>query len=100
MSFVTLEVDIEHGKVVPKEPGKLPQTGSGLLTILTPAPTTPSPLSPLAPLEAFKTLQRELQLTPEKAEAWKAAIRDARRLSAVAWEEFLCGPLASSAESV
>ena len=76
MSYVTLEVDIEHGNVVPKEPGKLPHTGSGLLTILTPAPTT---LPTLAPLDAFKTLQRELQLTPEKAEAWKAAIRDARR---------------------
>ena len=76
MSYVTLEVNIEQGKIVPKEPGKLPQTGSGLLTILSPAPTTPSSL---APLEAFRTLQRELQLTPEKAEAWKAVIRDARR---------------------
>lgn len=35
MSYVTLEVEIDHGKVVPKEPGKLPATGSGLLTILT-----------------------------------------------------------------
>jgi hypothetical protein len=31
MSYLTLEVDIKQGKVVPKEPGKLPETGSGLL---------------------------------------------------------------------
>jgi hypothetical protein len=76
MSYLTLEVDIKQGKVVPKEPGKLPETGSGLLTILKAAPTASSPV---APLEAFRALQREVQLTPEKAEAWKTAMRDARR---------------------
>ena len=30
MTYVTLEVEIEHGKVLPKEPGKLPETGGGL----------------------------------------------------------------------
>jgi predicted transcriptional regulator len=30
-------------------------------------------------VEAFKELQRRLQLTPEKAVAWQAAVRDARR---------------------
>ena len=30
-------------------------------------------------LQAFKELQRRLQLTPEKAAAWQAAVRDARR---------------------
>ncbi|MBI4659724.1 MAG: hypothetical protein HY735_12860 [Verrucomicrobia bacterium] len=76
MSYVTLEVQIDHGRVVPKEPGKLPETASGLLTILEAAPTIGSPMSPL---EAFRDLQRQLQLTPEKAEAWKTAIREARR---------------------
>jgi hypothetical protein len=36
MSYTTLEVEIEHGSIVPKEPQKLPDKGSGLLTILTP----------------------------------------------------------------
>jgi hypothetical protein len=40
MSYTTLEVDIEHGRIVPKEPQKLPEKGSGLLTILTPQLTT------------------------------------------------------------
>ena len=75
MSYLTLEVQIDHGKVVPKEPGKLPETASGLLTILQSAPAA---ASPMVALEAFRDLQRQLQLTPEKADAWKAAIREAR----------------------
>jgi hypothetical protein len=35
MTYRTVEVEIDHGKVVPKDPEKLPQTGTGLLTILT-----------------------------------------------------------------
>ena len=37
MSYRTVEVKFEHGKVVPKEPEKLPDTGAGLLTILSTA---------------------------------------------------------------
>ena len=37
MSYTTMEVEIDHGKVVPKEPAKLPEKGSGYLTILQPA---------------------------------------------------------------
>lgn len=36
MNYITLEVDIDHGQVVPREPGKLPDKGRGLLTILQP----------------------------------------------------------------
>lgn len=43
MSYTTLEVEIEHGRIVPKEPQMLPEKGSGLLTILTPhAPAAPA----------------------------------------------------------
>lgn len=38
MSYVTLEVDIDHGQIVLREPGKLPEKGSGLLTILPGSP--------------------------------------------------------------
>ncbi len=34
MTYRTVEVQIDHGKVVPKDPDKLPQSGKGLLTIL------------------------------------------------------------------
>jgi hypothetical protein len=45
MSYTTLEVEIEHGRVVPKEPQMLPEKGSGLLTMLNPAASAvPRPL--------------------------------------------------------
>lgn len=34
MSLVTIEVDIEHGRVIPRGGESLPETGSGLLTLL------------------------------------------------------------------
>ncbi|MSU56602.1 MAG: hypothetical protein EXS35_00200 [Pedosphaera sp.] len=43
MSYVTVEVEIDHGRVVPKEPEKLPEKGSGLLTILPPSAPRPQP---------------------------------------------------------
>lgn len=36
MSFLTLEVEIDHGHIVPKNPEVLPEKASGLLTILSP----------------------------------------------------------------
>jgi hypothetical protein len=45
MSYLTVEVEIDHGKVVPKEPEKLPEKGTGLLTILNPPPLSrPRPI--------------------------------------------------------
>ena len=38
MIYVTVEVEIEHGRIVAREPEKLPEKASGLLTIL---PTPP-----------------------------------------------------------
>lgn len=36
MDSITVEVDIDHGKLTPRQPHLLPETGTGLLTILTP----------------------------------------------------------------
>ena len=36
MSYVTVEVEIDHGRIVPREPERLPDKGNGLLTILQP----------------------------------------------------------------
>jgi hypothetical protein len=35
MRCVTMEAEIDHGRVIPKEPEKLPPTGIALLTVLT-----------------------------------------------------------------
>jgi hypothetical protein len=45
MSYLTVEVEIDHGHVVPKGAEALPERVSGLLTIL--APTAPSQLRPI-----------------------------------------------------
>lgn len=37
MSLLTVEVEIDHGKLTPKEPHLLPETGRGLLTVLAPS---------------------------------------------------------------
>ena len=42
MSYLTVEVEIDHGRIVPREPKKLPEKASGLLTILHAAPAQPS----------------------------------------------------------
>ncbi|MCX6906986.1 MAG: hypothetical protein NTY01_02970 [Verrucomicrobia bacterium] len=76
MTYMTLEVDIDHGKVLPKEANRLPESGRGLLTILEPAPAAPTGLTPLQALEA---LQKHLRLDEKAAAQWMAAVRDARR---------------------
>ncbi|MSU21255.1 MAG: hypothetical protein EXS30_07645 [Pedosphaera sp.] len=76
MSYLTLEVEIDHGKVLAKEPEKLPESGRGLLTILSPAAEKSAQLTPLQALEA---LQKHLNLDEKKAAEWMATVRDARR---------------------
>ena len=76
MSYLTLEVEIDHGKVVAKELSKLPEKASGLLTIFQSDAPEQSKLSPLQALEA---LQKHLHLDAKKAVAWMAAAREARR---------------------
>jgi len=76
MSYLTLEVDIDRGRVVAKEPGRLPEKGTGLLTILhTAEDGQPQP----TPLQALDALQKHLRLDPEKAAKWMDAVREARR---------------------
>jgi hypothetical protein len=76
VSYLTLEVEIDRGRVVAKEPGRLPEKGSGLLTILrSDADGQPE----LAPLEALDALQKHLKLDAEKATQWIETVRKARR---------------------
>jgi hypothetical protein len=39
MSFLTVEVELDHGRISPKGTEKLPEKAVGLLTILSPEPT-------------------------------------------------------------
>lgn len=76
MSYVTLEVEIDRGQVVAKEPGRLPEKGSGLLTILH---SDENGQSRLTPLQALEALQKHLGLDPKKAAEWMDGVREARR---------------------
>lgn len=45
MSYVTVEVEIDHGRVLPKGAETLPEKASGLLTIFSPPPVShPRPI--------------------------------------------------------
>ena len=44
MSYRTLEVEIDHGRVSAKGPEALPEKASGLLTILSPPLSQPRPI--------------------------------------------------------
>ena len=41
MSYITIQVDIDHGKVTAREPEKLPAKATGVLTIMSPQPSKP-----------------------------------------------------------
>jgi hypothetical protein len=74
MSYLTLEVEIDHGKVTAKAPAKLPDKASGLLTIF--QPDAPGKLTPLQALDA---LQKHMQLDAQKAVEWMNSVHTARR---------------------
>ena len=76
MSYLTLEIEIDHGRVVPKEPARMPQTGTGLLTIFQPDDHVQPALTPLQALDA---LQKHLRLDAPKTAAWMNLVREARR---------------------
>jgi hypothetical protein len=78
MSYVTLEVEIDHGRIIPTEPDKLPETGKGLLTVLQSEPQVLD-TERKARIQAFLELSKSLNLDEAKARAWMDQVRDARR---------------------
>jgi hypothetical protein len=76
MSYLTLKVEIDHGRVTTKEPAKLPEKASGLLTILQPEIATKPTMTPT---EALEALQKHLHLDDGRAAAWMESVREARR---------------------
>ena len=73
-----MEVEIDHGRIVPSEPSKLPQKGKGLLTVLESADEN-SDVPKMTQLEALEALQKHLKLDGKGADEWMATVRDARR---------------------
>jgi hypothetical protein len=73
MDYLTMEVDIDHGKVSPRGSTPLPNKATGLLTIF-PAPATTAPL-----LQTLESLQKHLGLDAAKAKNWMDTVQAARR---------------------
>ena len=76
MSYVTMEVEIDHGRVISKGHEVLPDKASGLLTILNPPEV---PAGKMSPIEALEALQEHLRLDEAGAARWMESVRDARR---------------------
>ena len=73
MSYVTLEVEIDRGRIVAREPEKLPENGNGLLTILQPAAGQPQGVKPARVRVELPLIrgdgQRIINPTPEELDA-------------------------------
>jgi hypothetical protein len=76
MSYLTVEVELDHGHVLAKGSQSLPEKGSGLLTIFQADADHPAAISPL---QALESLQKHLRLDAAKAGEWMSSVRDARR---------------------
>ena len=76
MSYLTVEVEIDHGHVSSKGAEALPDKASGLLTIF---PSEPLNGVSTSPLQALESLQKHLQLDAATAAEWMASVREARR---------------------
>ena len=76
MSYLTVEVEIDHGHVLAKGAESLPEKASGLLTIFPSDAVNPSASSPL---QALESLQQHLHLDATQAAQWMTSVREARR---------------------
>ena len=76
MSYLTVEVEIDHGHVLAKGAESLPEKASGLLTIFKSETVNHSAMSPL---QALESLQKHLRLDAAMAGEWMASVREARR---------------------
>jgi hypothetical protein len=75
MSYLTVEVEIDHGHVVAKGAEALPDKANGLLTIFPDAVNRAA----IFPLQALESLQKHLRLDATQAAEWMASVREARR---------------------
>ena len=76
MSYLTVEVEIDHGHVQAKGAETLPEKATGLLTIF---PSDAVNGTTLSPLQALESLQKHLRLDAARAAEWMASVREARR---------------------
>ena len=67
MTYITMEAEIDHGRIIPAEPEKLPVSGRALLTVLSSHERKPDYIK-------IKALLGKLR-TDIDTEAWQREIR-------------------------
>ena len=73
MSTLALEIDETLQQLDAETASRLERLVRDAIALVKPTPPPPEAL------KLFRRLQKEIALTPEAAEAWKASIADARR---------------------
>jgi hypothetical protein len=76
MSYLTVEVEIDHGHILAKGAESLPEKASGLLTIFK---TDAANHATISPLQALESLQKHLRMDAARAVEWMTSVREARR---------------------
>lgn len=76
MSYLAVEVEIDHGRVLPRGPDALPEKGSGLLTILALASRAET---------ASKTLRPQVELPLIRGGRWRLINPTSEELDARLW---------------
>jgi hypothetical protein len=73
MSYLTVEVEIDHGRVVPRGRERLPEKGSGRLTVLPPGGTPGAVVQPVRQRVELPLIRgdghRIINPTPEERDA-------------------------------
>lgn len=75
MRCVTMEAEIDHGRVIPKEPEKLPLTGRALLTVLNPTGEKPDWDTVMALLGTMEEKADGLTMEREARAEWDGRSR-------------------------
>ena len=71
MSLITLEVELDHGRIIPKGAERLPDKATALLTILPERDAAHDPLKPDPDLQHVKFFEDPAR--PLQAEDWPEA---------------------------
>ena len=71
MAYITMEAEIDHGRIIPKEPEKLPQTGRALITVLEPTSRKPDWNKVMSLLGTMKTKGDGLTMERESRSEWE-----------------------------
>lgn len=71
MSFITVEVELDHGRVIPKGAERLPDNATALLTILPTRNAAHDPLRPDPELQRVKFFEDPTR--PLQTEDWPEA---------------------------